>query len=241
MLLVLAKLLNLSLFNPTSQKTCTLTRHHYKEFLHIIILPSRITKQNMETIPKVETQLRKFGERPSLYNAGQNMEPTIKDESNSKLLKVGEIPCSSDSSDEELILLSSVTLILQQSKNTVRRIPKYRVNPYLQLRHSKGRFVKDFDDLVQHPPAFKENYHMNQQNFDEILTAIENDLNPKFRARPDSISAKEKLSVSLEYLASGSMQRHIANDAFPLQPHILKPFAPRNKEALTNEEAEFNY
>lgn len=33
----------------------------------------------------------------------------------------------------------------------------------------------------------------------------------------------------------------VADDAFPLQPHILKPFAPRNKEALTNEEAEFNY
>lgn len=56
---------------------------------------------------------------------------------------------SSDSSDEELILLSSVTLILQQSKNTVRRIPKYRVNPYLQLRHSKGRFVKDVRIIVQ--------------------------------------------------------------------------------------------
>ena len=59
--------------------------------------------------------------------------------------------------------------------------------------------------------VFKENYHMTPEQFDQLLEMLKPQLEPKARTRPDTISPTERLCLTLEFLASGSLQRHIAS------------------------------
>lgn len=60
--------------------------------------------------------------------------------------------------------------------------------------------------MVKHEPAFKENFHMDVQNFNYIFDKIKHRFNYKCRrlnkksSRPDMISAKQKLAMVLEYV-----------------------------------------
>lgn len=69
-----------------------------------------------------------------------------------------------------------------------------------------------FLDLANNKRYFEENFHMNEKQFDKIYTRINHHLRCKRNTRPnDNISPKAKLAMVLEFLASGSHQRHIAS------------------------------
>ncbi|OXA64574.1 putative nuclease HARBI1 [Folsomia candida] len=117
----------------------------------------------------------------------------------------------SDIEDDILILSAASLLLRRQTKKKKMKKRRFTVSPYLKLRNIKGRFVKDFEDLRQFPPAFKENFRMTPADFDNLLKLLEPQLSPKHHSRPDSFTSSEKLAMTLEYLASGSYQRHIAS------------------------------
>lgn len=52
--------------------------------------------------------------------------------------------------------------------------------------------------MQSYPPAFKENFHMFPDTFNTLLSLVESTLRPKRRSRPDSLSAKEQLAMTLE-------------------------------------------
>lgn len=69
-----------------------------------------------------------------------------------------------------------------------------------------------FLDLASSQKSFEENFHLNENQFDHIYTRIKHHLRCKRNTRPnDKISPKAKLAMVLEFLASGSQQRHIAS------------------------------
>ncbi|XP_062556918.1 putative nuclease HARBI1 [Armigeres subalbatus] len=76
----------------------------------------------------------------------------------------------------------------------------------------KGRFATDFEDMARGEKFFVENFHMSKKNFEHLFSLIEKDLVPKRNTRPkDAITAKLKLALVIEYLASGDLQRHLAS------------------------------
>jgi len=177
---------------------------------------------------------------------------------------------------EDLLILATTMSFMTKKKKRPRR---FRVNPYLQLRPFKGRFHKDvswkiieknacaymynfkvnnnqFQDMVNYPEAFRENFHMEPQVFEDIHRLIVHRLQPKYKARPDSLSSREKLAITLEYghtqlsfkenfrkqvkfllfclkrfLASGSLQRHIAS-VYRTSKQVVGPVIDSTCEAI---------
>ncbi|OXA45061.1 putative nuclease HARBI1 [Folsomia candida] len=79
--------------------------------------------------------------------------------------------------------LEEFTTNTQRKKRKQRK--NYHVNPYLQLRSTKGRFFKDFEDMRSTPHVFQENYHMSPHHFDQLLNVIQHRLEPKISTRPN--------------------------------------------------------
>ncbi len=49
------------------------------------------------------------------------------------------------------------------------------------------------------PKVFRENFHMSPDQFDELLSMLKKELEPRSKSRKsDSLSAEEKLCVTLE-------------------------------------------
>ncbi|XP_075151884.1 uncharacterized protein LOC142225916 [Haematobia irritans] len=85
-------------------------------------------------------------------------------------------------------------------------------NSYLAERNHKGRFATCFEDLVRCEDKFKENFHMDVETFFCLFGMVHGRLKHKKMTRPiDGITPKEKLAVTLEYFACGTLQRHIAS------------------------------
>ncbi|XP_055919377.1 putative nuclease HARBI1 isoform X2 [Eupeodes corollae] len=115
--------------------------------------------------------------------------------------------------EKSIIIAATSVLILTRICLRRRRKMKRRlfwVNPYLQGRSSFGRF-NDFDDMMNYPASFRENFHMSYEQFHYIYDKIETHLKPVKYSRADIIPAKAKLAMVLEFLACGSLQRHIAS------------------------------
>jgi len=73
-------------------------------------------------------------------------------------------------------------------------------------------YIFQIPDMRKYPKIFKENFHMVPSEFDQLLCLVEEKLQPKINSRPtDSISANEKLCITIEFLASGTLQRHLAS------------------------------
>ncbi|XP_055309488.1 uncharacterized protein LOC129573202 [Sitodiplosis mosellana] len=118
-----------------------------------------------------------------------------------------------DSDDDLVVAMMGITLLLSlvvlQRRTVVRQ---FWVNPYLSTRQQTGRFFTAFQDMVDFPRAFEENFHMDHQTFELLLSKVEQYLLPKRQTRvADSISPKQRLAIALEYYASGSFQRHLAS------------------------------
>ncbi|XP_070854460.1 putative nuclease HARBI1 isoform X4 [Drosophila suzukii] len=97
----------------------------------------------------------------------------------------------------------------EAEKRTQRR--KYWVSPYLKERSFKGRYASDFQNLVNTPSMFFENFHMPESSFNALFGLVEQHLIPKRNTRPDAIPLKAKLAIVLEFLASGDLQRHVGS------------------------------
>ncbi|OXA43533.1 putative nuclease HARBI1 [Folsomia candida] len=141
----------------------------------------------------------------------------------------------SDSDIELVTVITCTTLALQLQRRKRKQRKNYHVNPYLQLRSTKGRFFKDFDDMRSTPHIFQENYHMSPQVFNQLLNIIQHRLEPKVSTRPHhAISPQEKLSVTLEFLASGSLQRHVAS-TYRISKQRLGPIIEQTSRAIFEE------
>lgn len=55
-----------------------------------------------------------------------------------------------------------------------------------------------FGDLQQSPNTFRENFHMDDESFDNIYRKIEKHLIPRKFSRPDIIPPRAKLAMVLE-------------------------------------------
>ncbi|XP_055855005.1 uncharacterized protein LOC129918442 [Episyrphus balteatus] len=113
--------------------------------------------------------------------------------------------------EDVVVLCATIVLNAIALRKITKTTPSCRVNPYLKERQNKGRFAKDFQDMLNNVPVFKENFHMSPESFAEIFQIVEPFLREKKNTRPsDKISALEKFAVVMEYLASGTIQRHVA-------------------------------
>lgn len=105
-----------------------------------------------------------------------------------------------------VVLLS---LLKPRKKRNQRR---YRVHPYLSKRNEKGRFKTAFKDLQKSPQFFSENFHMDVASFNMIFARVQKHLECILNTRPkDRICPKLRLAIVLEFLASGTISRHISS------------------------------
>ncbi|XP_037728448.1 uncharacterized protein LOC119559441 [Drosophila subpulchrella] len=73
----------------------------------------------------------------------------------------------------------------EAERRTQRR--KYWVSPYLKERSFKSRYASDFQNLVNTPSMFFENFHMPESSFNALFELVEQYLIPKRNTRPDAI------------------------------------------------------
>jgi hypothetical protein len=67
-------------------------------------------------------------------------------------------------------------------------------------------------DIKKYTPLFKENFHMTPSDFDRLYSMVAAGLEPTTNTRPnDFVSPEEKLYITLEFLASVTLQRHLAS------------------------------
>ncbi|ODM88512.1 putative nuclease HARBI1 [Orchesella cincta] len=123
------------------------------------------------------------------------------------------ISSSIDLDDDILIIALAARRVMKASKESKKRnLPRFWVNDYLKERRSKGRFFTDFADMRKTPTVFKENFRMNPERFDVLHELVREKLQPHAETRPDdSITSDERLAVTLEFLASGTLLRHLAS------------------------------
>lgn len=57
-----------------------------------------------------------------------------------------------------------------------------------------------FEDLMQHPNLFADNFRMSPETFESLFSMLEPLLLPKKNTRRDAISPKQKLAIVLEYV-----------------------------------------
>ncbi|XP_043069575.2 putative nuclease HARBI1 [Drosophila bipectinata] len=97
---------------------------------------------------------------------------------------------------------------LRKQKKTGRRA---KTNNYLLMRNVNGRFERDFDNMVKTPTVFFENFHMSVSNFEDLFLR---------NFRLDAIPLEAKLALTLEYLACGTFQRHVASCYHISKQHV---------------------
>lgn len=107
--------------------------------------------------------------------------------------------------------LATAFLEWEEEEEKNKRNRSQWVNPYLRERNEKGRYAQDFENMVQNPEMFYENFHMSHMCFGELFNILERHLVPKRKSRPDCIPPQTKLAIVLEYLASGDIQRHVTS------------------------------
>ncbi|KAL7724688.1 hypothetical protein ACLKA6_018874 [Drosophila palustris] len=109
-------------------------------------------------------------------------------------------------------LLAAYYLLKEQEEEEAQeRKRSHWVNPYLLERRTKGRYETSFENMVESPKVFLENFHMSEANFNYLFSLVKPYLQPKRNYRPDAIPPKAKFCVVLEMLASGTVQRHAAS------------------------------
>ncbi|KAL7723358.1 hypothetical protein ACLKA6_001164 [Drosophila palustris] len=115
--------------------------------------------------------------------------------------------------DEEAIVLVAALIVSKKKKEAQRTQRRHKcwVNSYLQLRKEKGRFQNDFQNMVQNPNMFYQNFHMGESQFNHLFSLVEPFLVPKRNSRPDAIPLKAKLAIVLECFATGDLQCHVGS------------------------------
>lgn len=82
----------------------------------------------------------------------------------------------------------------------------------INIRNILAIFSAQFNDLLENETFFYQNFHMDRATFDMIFEKIEKHLTYKVNTRPtDRITAKMRFAIVLEYLASGTIGRHMSS------------------------------
>ncbi|CAH1972837.1 unnamed protein product [Acanthoscelides obtectus] len=97
----------------------------------------------------------------------------------------------------------AVWYLLNNKKKKLKRRRSLWVHPMLGLRESKGTYNLLHEDLLQDPSKFFNYYLMSIQSFEKLHNILENKLIKKDTTMRRSISSKERLSMTLRYLATG--------------------------------------
>ncbi|CAH1957177.1 unnamed protein product [Acanthoscelides obtectus] len=97
----------------------------------------------------------------------------------------------------------AVWYLLNNKKKKLKRRRSLWVHPMLGLRESKGTYNLLHEDLLQDPSKFFNYYRMSIQSFEKLHNILENKLIKKDTTMRRSISSKERLSMTLRYLATG--------------------------------------
>ncbi|XP_070138603.1 uncharacterized protein [Drosophila bipectinata] len=107
-----------------------------------------------------------------------------------------------------------VLLMYLAAKEVIRKKKigrRAKTNNYLLQKNLNERFARDFENMVKTPKLFFENFHMSVSNFEELFTLVRPHLVQNRNFRLDAIPLEAKLAITLEYLACGTFQRHVAS------------------------------
>ncbi|XP_044133206.1 uncharacterized protein LOC122925927 [Bufo gargarizans] len=85
-----------------------------------------------------------------------------------------------------------------------RRRRRHWIHPIVAQRIQKGQFHTLYNDLRQDPFKFHNFCRMSMESFDHLLTSLHPDLNFRDTSMRRSISAEQRLIVTLRFLATGN-------------------------------------
>ncbi|KAB0803165.1 hypothetical protein PPYR_00135 [Photinus pyralis] len=114
---------------------------------------------------------------------------------------------SSDSSDEELMVVVSA---LEAEENEKKRKRKMWVHPINMKRSTLGEFHHLFQDLQRDEIKFFQYFRMSAPKFAECVNLLESQLTLENTTFRKAISKEERLAVTLRFLATGDTFRTIA-------------------------------
>ncbi|CAK1592530.1 unnamed protein product [Parnassius mnemosyne] len=100
-------------------------------------------------------------------------------------------------------VIACVWLLYRRYKRRRQRQREYWVHPILRDRLTHGMFVTLYPKLRQYEPKFFNYFRMSIKSFDDLLHVIKVDITGDSTILRDSISAEEKLVITLRYLGSG--------------------------------------
>ncbi|CAK1601838.1 unnamed protein product [Parnassius mnemosyne] len=100
-------------------------------------------------------------------------------------------------------VIACVWLLYRRYKRRRQRQREYWVHPILRDRLTHGMFVTLYPKLRQYEPKFFNYFRMSTKSFDDLLHVIKVDITGDSTILRDSISAEEKLVITLRYLATG--------------------------------------
>ncbi|XP_055902191.1 uncharacterized protein LOC129938576 [Eupeodes corollae] len=103
---------------------------------------------------------------------------------------------------QNLLIATALCIINKRSSQKIRR---FQVHPLFHARKIHGEYFSLIERLELFPIKFFEYFRMSRQQFQCILLKIRSDIQPRFNLfRNDTISAKEKLCLTLRFLATGA-------------------------------------
>lgn len=97
----------------------------------------------------------------------------------------------------DIEVITCVWLLYRRYKRRRQRQREYWVHPILRDRLTHGMFVTLYPKLRQHGSKFFNYFRMSIQSFDELLGVIKADITGESTILRDSISAQEKLVITL--------------------------------------------
>ncbi|XP_069680511.1 uncharacterized protein [Periplaneta americana] len=110
--------------------------------------------------------------------------------------------------EEEAILLAAVMEDEEREGNRTRR--RFWIRDIGRLRGIHGEFHHLIQELHGNNEEFKSYFRLNQEQFHELLSIIEDDIKKKCTNWRESITPKERLAICLRYLVTGDRFKTIA-------------------------------
>ncbi|XP_039747675.1 protein ALP1-like [Pararge aegeria] len=108
-----------------------------------------------------------------------------------------------DSVEATLVTLSLVLLLRKQPKRRQRKQRQYWMHPFNKERLLSGHHVTTFKILKSYDLKFRSCYRMSYSTFCELLSIVKPELTRRNTVMRQCISAEERLTITLRYLATG--------------------------------------
>ncbi|XP_068084402.1 putative nuclease HARBI1 [Anabrus simplex] len=109
-----------------------------------------------------------------------------------------------DLNEEDVVIACAAYIVLQQKKKKNKK--RYWVHKLFTTRDEEGEFHTIFGRLRNDQEKFVKYFRMSYSKFDNLLQQLKPHLTKKNSKWRKSISAEERLALTLRYLASGNSQ-----------------------------------